>query len=294
MVLALCQELEKILILWKSKLMAKKRLTITLEETILKRVDSFIDGEKIRNRSHAIEFLLSQAFQRRLNQAVILAAGKGVRWKPLTNELPKALIPLKGRPILEHTILYLKKFGINQIYLVIGHLGEKIREYFGGGESWGVNIVYIEDKKQKGTAPALKAVEAVIRKETFLVWYVDEIAEIDLFDFAEFHKKHKATVTLALSSVADPKDLGIVKLQGTRIKEFIEKPQKKVSSYIVNAGIFIAEPEIFKYIKNSTKSLEKEVFPILAKENKLFGYLFAGKWFDIGTPRGYTKVLKEW
>jgi len=274
--------------------MSKERLTITLEKSILRKIDNFIDGEKIRNRSHAIEFLISQILQKKLNQAVILAGGKGVRWKPLTNELPKALIPIHGKPILEHTILYLKTFGIQQIYLVIGHLGEKIKEYFGNGEQFGVNIIYLEDKKQKGTAPALKVVEPVIRKETFLVWYVDEIADIDLFDFLEFHQKHRATATLALSSVSDPKGLGIVKLQGSKIKEFIEKPQKQISSYIVNAGIFISEPEIFDYIKNTTKSLEKEVFPQLAKEGKLNGYLFAGKWFDIGTPKGYAKALKEW
>lgn len=274
--------------------MAKERLTITIEESILKKIDDFIDGEKIRNRSHAIEFLLASVFQKRLRQAVILAAGKGVRWRPLTDELPKALIPIKGRPVLEHIILYLKHFGINQIYVVVGHLGEKIKEYFQRGERFGVNIIYVEDKYQKGTAPALKATESLIQKETFLVWYVDEIAKINLNDFFEFHRRHRSIVTLALSSVQDPRDLGIVKLQGAKVKEFIEKPKKRVSSYIVNVGIFIAEPEIFKYIQNTTKSLEKEVFPILAKEEKLFGYLFSEKWFDIGTPKGYLKAIKEW
>lgn len=274
--------------------MAKKRLTITLEKSLLRQIDNFIDGGKIRNRSHAIEFLISQILHKKLNQAVVLAGGRGVRWKPLTNELPKALIPIYGKPILEHTILYLKTFGIQQIYLVVGHLGEKIKEYFGNGEQFGVNIFYLEDKKQKGTAPALKVVEPVIRKETFLVWYVDEIADIDLFDFLEFHQKHQGVATLALSSVSDPKDLGIVKLKGAKIKEFIEKPKKEISSYIVNAGIFFSEPVIFQYIKPTTKSLEKEVFPLLAREEKLSGYLFAGKWFDIGTPQGYLKALKEW
>lgn len=273
----------------------KRRITITLDENLLKRIDKLIDKERIRNRSHAVEFLISQNLMPKINQAVILAAGKGVRWRPLTYEIPKALIPIQGKPILEQTINSLRDYGLENIFLVVGTLAKKIKEYFGDGRHLGVNLTYIEDKKEKGTGPALKITQPLLKKETFLLWYVDELAEIDLNDFVDFHKKHKGLATVALSSVADPLGLGTVKLQGPRITEFLEKPKKKViKSYIVNAGIFLFEPEIFNYIKPKTISLEKEAFPELVAEGKLYGYLFSGKWFDIGRPANYGKALKEW
>jgi len=273
----------------------KTRITITLDSNLLNKVDKIIDGEKVRNRSHAIEGLVSQCLEPRLSQAVILAGGKGVRWRPLTYEIPKALIPIKGKPILEHTIKYLRDYDIHDIYIVIGSLGEKIKQYFGSGERFGVNITYIEDKKESGTAQALKTVESKIKKTPFLLWYTDEIADLNLDDLAKFHFDNKAIGTVALSSVADPKGLGSVKLQGAHVTEFSEKlPKKKIDSYVVNAGIFILQPEIFEYLKPTIKSIEREIFPKLAKEEKLYGYLFSGKWFDVGTPEIYAKAIKNW
>ena len=273
----------------------KTRITITLDKNILHQIDALIDGQEIRNRSHAVGSLVSKALEPRLSQAIILAAGRGVRWRPLTYEIPKALIPIKGKPILEHTINYLRDYNIRDIFIVIGNLGDKIKSYFGNGERFGVNITYIQDKKEKGTAPALKITRDFIKNEQFLVWYIDEIADININDLIDFHMKHNALATLALSSVADPIGLGAVKLQGPMVTEFLEKPSKnKIESYVVNAGIFVFQPEVFDYIDNKMLSLEKEVFPKIAKENKLYGYLFSGKWFDIGTPETYAKALKGW
>jgi len=275
--------------------MKKTRITITLDEDLLEKIDKSIDREKIRNRSHAIEFLLSQSLKPRINQAVILAAGKGVRWRPLTYEIPKALIPIKGKPILEHTISYLRNYEIRDIFIVVGSLGDKIKEYFGNGERLGVNLTYIEDTQEKGTASALKATQPFIKKEPFLLWFVDEIADVEINDLIDFHVSHNALGTIALSSVSDPLGMGIVKLQGPRVKEFSEKPQKKrIESYVVNAGIFVLEQEIFNCLSEKTLSLEEDVFPKLTREGKLFGYLFSGKWFDIGTPKNYAKAIREW
>lgn len=272
----------------------KKRITITLDPKTLEKIDGLIDGEKIRNRSHAIEFFLIQNLKPKINKAVILAAGKGVRWRPLTSQIPKALIPIKGRPILELIIEKLRNASIRNIFVVIGTLGDKIKEYFGDGRNFGVKINYIQDKVQKGTAPALKTVEKFLKQESFLLWYVDELAEIDLLDFIDFHFKQKALGTVAVSSTSKPLDYGIVKLKGPKIVDFFEKPKKeKIKSHLVNAGIFIFEPQIFQYISSKNYSLEREVFPILVKEKKLFGYLFEGKWFDIGSPENYLEALKE-
>lgn len=272
----------------------KKRITITLDPKTLEKIDGLIDGEKIRNRSHAIEFFLIQNLKPKINKAAILAAGEGVRWKPLTSQIPKALIPIKGRPILELIIEKLRNASIRNIFVVIGTLGDKIKEYFGDGRNFGVKINYIQDKVQKGTAPALKTLEKFLKKESFLLWYVDELAEIDLLDFIDFHFKQKTLGTVAVSSTSKPLDYGIVKLKGSKIVDFFEKPKKeKIKSHLVNAGIFVFESQIFQYISSKNYSLEKEVFPNLAKEKKLSGYLFEGKWFDIGSPENYLEALKE-
>jgi NDP-sugar pyrophosphorylase family protein len=272
----------------------KTRITITLDKTILKKVDRLVGKDRIKNRSHAIETLLSQNLRHNVKKAVILAAGKGVRWRPLTYEIPKALIPIKGKPILEHTINRLKDIGIVDMCVVTGSLGDRIKDYFGDGDRFGVNITYVEDKQESGTAQAIKVAKKFTKKEAFLLWYIDEIADIDLDDLIDFHIKEKGLGTVALSSVSDPKDLGAVKLQGSQITEFEEKPsQRKIESYVVNAGIFIFQPEIFDYISTKTISMEKEIFPILSKENALYGYVFSGKWFDIGTPEIYAKAIKE-
>ena len=273
----------------------KIRITITLDKNILKKVDRLIGKDRIKNRSHAIETLLSQNLRHNIKKAVILAAGKGVRWRPLTYEIPKALIPIKGKPIVEHTISRLKEVGITDICVVVGSLGDLIKDYFGDGERFGVNITYVEDKQESGTAQAIKATKRFTKKEAFILWYIDEIADLDLNDFVDFHIREKGLCTIALSSVSDPKGLGAVKLQGSEIREFEEKPtRKKVESYVVNAGISIFQPEIFDYIDSETKSIEKEVFARLIKEHRLFGYLFSGKWFDVGTPEAYSHAIKEW
>src|SRR3990172_3770469 len=114
--------------------MDRERLTITLKKSILAKVDNIIDGSRIRNRSHAIETLISQSLTPRISQAVILAGGRGLNMRPFTFEMPKGLFPVAGKPILEHIIEFLRRFEIRDIILSIGHLGEKIQEYFSDGK----------------------------------------------------------------------------------------------------------------------------------------------------------------
>src|SRR3990167_4798522 len=123
--------------------MDRDRLTITLKKSVLAKVDDLIDGTRIRNRSHAIEYLITQSLSPKISQAVILAGGKGINMRPFTFEMPKGLFPVGGKPILEHIIDLLRRFDINDIIFSIGHLGEKIQEHFGDGKKFSVNITYV-------------------------------------------------------------------------------------------------------------------------------------------------------
>lgn len=275
--------------------MDRDRLTITLRKDILKKVDQIIDGTTIRNRSHAIETLLNKVITPKLDTAVILAGGEGIKLRPLTYELPKALIPIHGKPLVEYTIELLKKSDIRNIIFCTGHLGNKIKDYFGNGKKWGVRITYSHEKNRVGTAGALKLASSYIDNR-FLAVHGDILAQINLLDLQQFHTQQNVIATMVLITTTNTQTHGNVRLQGSRILEYQEKPAKsKTFSYLINCGIYVFEPSIFSYIpKNGVHFLEKDIFPKLAKDKELAGFAFAGVWFDITTPKTYEKALKYW
>lgn len=276
--------------------MDRQRLTITLEKEILKQLDDYIDGSRIRNRSHAIEYVLAKYFAPKIKKALILAGGKGLKMRPFTYEMPKALMPVNDRPVLEHIIEHLRRYDIRELIISIGYQGKKIKQHFGNGSKLGVKITYLEQgKSETGTAaPVLQAKKMVVN-QPFLVYYGDVLATIDLNDMVNFHLSSRSIATTALTSVSRPSDWGVVRVQGSKVYSFLEKPPaRRDLSHLINAGIYIFEPKIFDYIKPETKRLEKEVFPKLVEQHKLAGYLFAGAWFDVGNPEIYKQAVEGW
>ena len=220
-----------------------------------------------------------------------------MRMKPLTEELPKSLLPVGGRPILEYQIDLLREAGVREIVMLIGHLGEKIKYHFGDGSKFGVRIVYVEQKQALiGTAYALHLAKNLLGEKSFVVLYGDVLAEISLSDFIHQHIASGSSATIALTSLKEPGEYGMTRLRGQKIVEFVEKPGGRDEfSYVVNAGIFCFSPTIFGSLPgNKNASLEKEVFPRLAREEQLNGYIFEGKWFDIGTQEIYQRAIREW
>jgi len=271
----------------------KERITLTLDDSILSKVDGQVDGYKVKNRSHAVELLLLKALGDNAPKVgVILAGGRGTRLKPITNEIPKPMIPLHDKPIMEHTIDLFKKHGIKRIIISIGYKGDKIRSYFGDGRRFGVSISYVEESEPMGTSGALTLAQPFLN-ETFVLCNADELKNIDLSEMFAFHKENNALATIALTTVKDPTKYGVVKLKGSRILEFIEKPAKPPSN-LINAGLSICEPAIFKYIPTGAGSMEKDIFPKLAKDGLLFGYPFDGQWFDTGTLQAYEEAMEKW
>lgn len=275
--------------------MDRERLTITLRKDILKRLDNLIDGIKIRNRSHAIESIMEKALTKKVTRAVILAGGKGVKLRPLTYEIPKVLIPVAGKPLLEHQIDFLRESDIRQVFLAIGHLGEKIKNHLADGSRFGVNISYSEEKRPQGTAGALRALKSKLKGEAFLLLHGDILAEIDLRELFAFHFAERGLGTIALTTAADAADFGIVRLRGSRIVDFMEKPQKRqMLSLLVNSGIHVLQPEFFNHIPQKGMVMLEDIFPKLAREGKLAGFSFEGRWFDVSTPVRYEQAIKYW
>jgi len=273
--------------------MNKERVTVTLDHDVIRHLDSLIDGLKIRNRSHAVEFLLSKSLgSNKPKKAVIMAGGKGVRLRPITYEIPKPMVPIRGRPLLEHTIEMLRKQDIREVILSIGYLGNKIKEYFGNGSKFGVKINYVEETKPMGTAGALKLVKPLV-DESFIVLLGDNLMDINLGELYSFHKESKAKATMALKSVNDPAPFGVTVLKGNKIVQFTEKP-KTPPSNLVNAGAYVLEPEVLDMIPQGHSMMEKDVFPQLASKGELNGYFFEGQWYPTDNIKFYENAVKEW
>ena len=270
-------------------------MTITLKKSVLAGVDRFIDGTKIRNRSHAIEYLITQSLTPKVSQAVILAGGRGLNMRPYTFEMPKGLFPVGGKPILEYIVELLSQYDIRNIIMSVGYLGEKIKDHFGDGKKFGVKVTYISETQPQGTGGALNLARSIITGNTFLVIHGDILVDINLTDLISFHNEGDVLSTIALTSVVDPSQFGEVALHGAKVTRFIEKPLKgRQTSQLISCGIYVFNKEIFSYLPKKGISLLEDIFPKLAREQKLGGFLFEGRWVDIGTPTSYENAIKKW
>lgn len=217
-------------------------------------------------------------------KAVILAAGKGTRMGPLTENRPKVMLPVANKPILEHIILTLEMAGIRDFLIVTGYRKEIISEYFKDGSKYGVNIEYVEQKMQKGTADAIGSVRDLI-DERFLVTNGDVLARgSDIKNLL----KTEGDVVIASKKVASPEEYGILYVKGNRVEKIVEKPKSSISD-IANAGIYVFSPEIFDAIDNTKPSLRGEYeitdsIQSMIDSGKLSGFILLEKWQDIGFP----------
>ena len=269
-----------------------KRITITIKPDILKRIDNMVDGKHIRNRSHAIENLIEKSLSKTgIEMALILAGGVGAKLRPITYELPKAMIPIHGKPILEHQIAMFRKYGVKDIVVSLGHLNEKVHAHFGDGRKFSVQLRYLLEKNSLGTAGALYAAKDMI-KDTFVVGNVDTLLAPNIPEIIEFHKKQGKVATMLLTTTEHTDKVGVAKMRGNSIVEFVEKPAHAESN-LVNAGLYIFEPAIKKFLRKKGR-LEKIVFPMLARTGQLAGYVYDGAVFDVGFLKGYERAIKLW
>lgn len=227
-----------------------------------------------------------------ISTAFILCGGEGIRLKPLTDDIPKTLLPINGKPILEYNIELMKRNGIKKIILGTGHLGDQIKNYFGNGEHFDVDISYSHEEQPLGTGGALKLVSKIIN-DTFIMCNGDELKDVDIRKMFDVHKQNNADITIALTSVNNPQLYGVALLEGDRIIKFLEKPENPPTN-MINSGLYILEPKIFSLIPEGKVSIERDIFPKIAENKKLFGFKFDGKWLPTDTPEKYHQAKKSW
>lgn len=227
-------------------------------------------------------------------KAMILAAGVGSRLHPLTHTMPKPLVPIVNRPVMEHIIGLLRRHGFTDIIVNVYHLADQITAYFGDGSRFGVKITYAEEDRLWGDAGSVKRCEEFFGNHTFLVIGGDDLADIDLTRFLENHRQKKALASIALSLVDDPAEYGIVLInEEGRITRFLEKPRGEIIfSNTANTGIYLFEPEALDLIPRNTFYLfGKTFFPLMLEQKRpIYGYLTAGYWMDVGNLSMYLQA----
>ncbi|HUB92816.1 MAG TPA: sugar phosphate nucleotidyltransferase [Candidatus Saccharimonadales bacterium] len=272
----------------------KERLTITLDSELLKKLDATIDGVNVRNRSHAIERLLDIVLEQTTpKKAVILAGGEVVSIKG-QNDIPKPMLMVNDRPILEYVIRELKRNEIIEILIAIGRGGEKITSYFGDGSLFGVKLNYIKEDSPKGTANALDLSRGLVGGTPFFVLNGDNIFRINLIEMYKQHITTKAQATIALSPADITTGFGVTSLDGLRITSFLEKPEHEKGK-LVSAGIYLFNTSIFDVISSENTNhtmLEKHIFPKLANAGKLYGYAFSTPWYPLDSKNISTSIKK--
>jgi NDP-sugar pyrophosphorylase family protein len=224
-------------------------------------------------------------------KAVILAGGLGRRLLPYTTILPKPLMPLGDKPVLEIVLSYLKKNGIEDVTICIGHLGQFIRAFFGDGEKLGLRICYSEEDSARGTAGPLDLIRAEMT-ESFLVMNGDILSDLDLASFRRFHLEQGNVATVAVYQRQLPVDFGVVDLDGA--DGIIGWEEKPVLDYLVSTGLYLFESRILDYVSpGAYLDIPDLVRALISAGEKVGGYRHKGYWLDIGRPDDYEQACRE-
>ena len=223
-------------------------------------------------------------------KAVILAGGKGTRLAPYTKIFPKPLLPVGDMPILEVLLRQMKRAGIDEAVLTVGHLSEMMRLFFQDGEKLGMRITYSYEEQPLGTAGPLSLVEGL--DSTFMVSNGDVLTTLDLGELLDFHRRMDATATIAVHERKIKIDLGVVQWNGNhQISGYLEKP---TIDYTVSMGIYVFEPQVLGFIpQQEYLDFPDLVLKMIDAGEKVCGYKFDGYWMDLGRPDDYAQAVED-
>jgi len=232
-------------------------------------------------------------------KAFVMAAGAGTRLRPLTFSIPKPMVPIVNKPVLEHTIENLARHNIRDIKMNLHYRPDMIRDYFGDGFPWGVKISYSFEKKLLGTAGGVKKCEDFFADGgSFVVMSGDGLTDVDIDEVLDFHRRKKSIATMLLKEVDSKFEYGVTLCDAKtgRIKKFIEKPHwSDVFSNTVNTGIYVFEPEIFRYIpRGQFYDFGQQLWPKLLKLRlPIYGFVTKSYWTDVGNLKEYRQGQRD-
>lgn len=224
-------------------------------------------------------------------KVLLLAAGKGERLRPLTNNTPKCMLRVEKRPLLEHWVEKLAAAGFRDIAINLHYLPDCVTSYFGTGTKWGVNIHYSIENELLGTGGAIKKLQRFFEDAPFMVIFADNLSDCNLQAIRDFHEQRKALMTMAVCWIEDPTSCGIVGFNDDgRIRQFLEKPKPgEVFSNYINAGIYVFDPKIFDFIPAAGYcDLSLDVLPHLLAQ-PIYAFSYPGRVLKFDTPADWER-----
>lgn len=225
-----------------------------------------------------------------------MAGGKGTRLKSISKDIPKPMVPILNKPILEYQIESLRKSGIYEVTIIVGHLGESIKEYFNDGHKWGINIEYIHESQPLGTAGALYYLKGKVLDD-FLLIFGDLILDIEWNRFIDFHKKRKGAITLFGHPNSHPYDSDVIVMDETNKVVGIDSKNNERNYFyhnFINAGLYCVSPAFLELIEKPGKiDLEKELIVSQISLGKVFAYKSTEYVKDMGTPDRFYSVIDD-
>jgi NDP-sugar pyrophosphorylase family protein len=225
-------------------------------------------------------------------KAVIQSGGKGMRLRPYTNILPKPLMPVGSKPVIEMLLRWLRRNGVQHVYITTGYLGHLIRSFCGDGGRWNLKIEYTEESEPRGTIGAL----SLLREEldgTFLIINGDVLTDLNLNGFAAYHRKHGGALTVAVSRRTVRVDFGVLEQVDSKVVAFREKPNL---TSLVSMGIYCMEPGMLQHIPDGIPfGFDDLMFSMLEKGQLVHTFLHDGFWLDVGRVEDFQKAQTlEW
>ena len=221
-----------------------------------------------------------------IKTAVILAGGLGLRLRPITNKIPKPMVLIRGKPLLEWQMEWLQRHGVERFVLATGYMWEKIKDHFDKKELDG--IVYSVEDRPLGTAGAIKLAASKFDDEEFFVLNGDIICNADLGDMARFHREMNSKLTLMVVPFVSP--YGMIEISGNRVSRFVEKPA--IPGLYINGGVYLMNREVVRVIPEKG-DIEQTTFPKLSEMGVIYAYRYEGFWRSLDTLKDLKAIERE-
>jgi len=223
-------------------------------------------------------------------EVVVMAGGRGHRLRPLTDAIPKPMLPIGGRPLLEILIERLRREGFARLTIAIRYKGDVIEEYFGTGERWGVSIRYVREAEERGTAGALSLLSPRPTRP-FIMINGDLLTELSFERLVDYHEAHGGDLTVCVKEHQVEVPFGVVDLEGERILDIREKPSK---AFHVNAGIYVLDPRVLDLVDaGGYLDMPDLVKRLLATDARVACFPVRERWLDIGTQADYRRAMRD-
>ena len=230
-------------------------------------------------------------------RAMVLAAGRGERLRPLTDTLPKPMIPVAGKPLIHYTLTCLKNFGVEEVVVNLHHLGDMIQEYVGDGRQWGLRVFYSRERELLGTGGGIQKAAPHLFDDTFVVMNADILVELDLSDVFRFHRENNAAVTMVLRRDPDVERYGVIETDGFGlVRQVLGKLAVGSGPWnrLMFTGVHVLEPEVFSYMEDQEDafSIIDVYLDMLRAGQRIMGYDMKGFWTDLGTQARYEGLQR--